>query len=130
MPTLAPPLRKGSIDTRSLDFDNEDPLHIPTDLAKVSVEPSTRSKYSSETDDSGSEEKRDEVQEIRNRSRQEDRSVYIWRYALLFLILGIGATVSGLTFHFLQEEENKALNLAVCLRTTTSLQLNDSCLTF
>jgi hypothetical protein len=36
----------------------------------------------------------------------------------------IGATVSGLTFHFLLEEENKALNLAVC-NVTTSEQLYD-----
>lgn len=120
MPNSSPPVaRKHSIDhldTASLDdsaIDSRHQLLTPADLAKESIEPSTRSKLSSETDDSASEEKRDEIQEIRNRSRHEDRSVHIWRSALLFLILVIGVTVSGLTFYFLREEENKALNLAV-----------------
>ena len=95
------------LDNKSLDLDNEDSLLVPADLAK-----SKFSSHTSESDESASE-KRDEVQEIRNRSRNEDRSVQLWRSALLFLILVIGATVSGLTFHFLQKEENKAFNLAV-----------------
>ncbi|CAJ1935354.1 unnamed protein product [Cylindrotheca closterium] len=96
------------LDNRSLDLDGEDPILVPADLGGKSR---LSSHNDSETDESASE-RRDEVQEIRNRSRHEDRSVQVWRLALLFLILVIGATVSGLTFHFLQQEEKKALNLA------------------
>ncbi|CAJ1939564.1 unnamed protein product [Cylindrotheca closterium] len=95
------------LDNRSLDLDDDDLMGIPGDLGKSKF----MSQSTSETDESASE-KRDEVQEIRNRSRKEDRIVRLWRSALLLLILVIGATVSGLTFHFLQEEEHKALNLA------------------
>ena len=69
--------------------------------------------FVSTVSESQSSEHRDEVQEIRNRSRVEDRRVDVWRWTLLFLILAIGVAITSLTYYFLQQEEDKALNLAV-----------------
>ena len=62
---------------------------------------------------SQSSDNRDEVQEIRNRSRAEDRRVEAWRWTLLFLILAIGVVITLLTYYFLSQEEERALNIAV-----------------
>ncbi|CAJ1936918.1 unnamed protein product, partial [Cylindrotheca closterium] len=62
--------------------------------------------------DSQSSDKRDEVQEIRNQSRTEDRRVDLWRWTLLFLIMAVGVVITALTYYFLQQEEQKALNIA------------------
>lgn len=104
------------LDSKSIDLDyDEDPLRVPEDLAKSGQQDLTirSTSHTSETD--ASSDRRDEVQEIRNRSRTEDRRVQLWRVVLLNLIVVIGAAVSGLTFHFLQQEEHKALNVAVCI---------------
>ena len=102
-------LSKQSVE--SLD-DLEDPI-IPPAGIEASTHPSTSMNRSSDTESNSQSERRDEVQEIRNRSRNEDRRVQLTRKALLFLILAIGATVSVLTYHFLLEEEHKAFNIAV-----------------
>ncbi|CAJ1930877.1 unnamed protein product [Cylindrotheca closterium] len=61
---------------------------------------------------SQSSDKRDEIQEIRNQSRTEDRRVDLWRWTLLFLIMAVGIVITALTYYFLQQEEQKALNIA------------------
>lgn len=98
---------------QSLEGDLEDPNIAPNGI-EAPLHPSISLKRSSETSDTlSASEKRDEVQEIRNRSRNEDRRVQLWSSVLLLLILIVGATVSSLTYHFLREEESKALNIAV-----------------
>ena len=98
------------------DFDPIDSKSIDDDGQLVSLDDREKSgKYSSQTSDteSASEERRDEVQEIRNRSRYEDRQVQLWRSTLLFIIFVIGGAVAGLTFYVLREEEKKAMTIAV-----------------
>mmetsp|Transcript_18821 Transcript_18821/g.46629 ORF Transcript_18821/g.46629 Transcript_18821/m.46629 type:complete len:101 (+) Transcript_18821:609-911(+) len=63
--------------------------------------------------DSQSSDNHDEVQEIRNRSRTEDRRVNLWRWTLLFLILAVGVVITVLTYYFLLQEELRALNIGV-----------------
>ncbi|CAJ1930865.1 unnamed protein product [Cylindrotheca closterium] len=79
------------------------------DAAGNSVEDFTSSSRSGSDTASN---RRDEVQEIRNQSRTEDRRVDLWRWTLLFLILAVGVLITTLTYHFLQFEEQKALNIA------------------
>lgn len=105
------------IDSGSIDDDGplmtegDDEPSTHGDLSVVSI-----NKLSSQTSDteSASEQRRDEIQDIRNRSRNEDRRVGLWRSVLLVVIQIIGATVAGLTYYVLCEEENKAMTIAVC----------------
>lgn len=71
--------------------------------------------------DTQSSDNRDEVQEIRNRSRTEDRRVDLWRWTLLFLIMVVGVVITVLTYYFLYQEEMKALNIAVSALVPTKL---------
>ena len=90
-----------SIDNKSLDFDDV---------------PESGGGFTSTTSDSQSSSNRDEVQEVRNQSRTEDRRVDLWRWTVLFLILVVGVVITVLTYYFLQQEENKALDIAVSTR--------------
>ena len=105
------------LDKSSLDDDIENLINLDDSNRKSIHRLSSSGKQTvsqtSDTDSSSGNHKRDEVQEIRNRSRNEDRRVRLWSSVLLLVILTIGSSVSGLTYHFLRKEETKAMNIAV-----------------
>lgn len=56
---------------------------------------------------------RDEDKEIRQQVQKEEDNAANWRFALSFLLVVVASVVSGLTWHFLKQEESKAFETAV-----------------
>ena len=100
-----------TLDSKSIDDD--DLLIAPNDLEKSTVGTISRRNSSQSSGSESASDRRDEVQEIRNRSRHEDRRIQLWRSVLLFLIVVVGIAVAGVTFYVLREEEKNAMNVAV-----------------
>ncbi|CAJ1940156.1 unnamed protein product [Cylindrotheca closterium] len=109
-------LEDGESNTDNPDADHHhehDEHHDHRRISLISERSSMKSKSLTESETmSSAHRSRDEVQEVRNASRNEDRSVKLWRLALFLFILATGISVSYLTYHFLLDEEKEEFNIA------------------
>ncbi|CAJ1936599.1 unnamed protein product [Cylindrotheca closterium] len=69
--------------------------------------------FSVEPSNDSNSDSRDEVQEVRQLVQKEENDASHWRYAITLLLVLVASVVSGLTWHFLREEESKAFETAV-----------------
>jgi len=58
-------------------------------------------------------EERDEIKEIKQLARADTDRIRLWRWVVLGSLLVTGAVVSGLTYHFLEQEKQQTLETAV-----------------
>jgi len=84
-------------------------INNPLDLQQFKSDESV-SKVSTST---SSGEERDEIKEIKQLARTDTDRIRLWRWVVLGSLFVTGAVVSGLTYHFLEQEKQQTLETAV-----------------